>query len=202
VSGQSLGYFFNQWFYGQGYPSFTVKWKDSSNHKLYFTVTQITSMPSSVNFFRVLLPIQLNNGKKTKTIALNCIKNSQAFVVDEPGFVVKAIAIDPDTYLISKNNSAVNQQSLQAINIAEATAKITVSPNPVINTASVSLENMRGKIQLQLFNNAGIIVWNNQINVEEGSARIQIPFSSFANGIYKLLATEENGIQHSITIVK
>ncbi len=86
VSGQSLGYFFNQWFYGQGYPSFTVKWKDSSNHKLYFTVTQITSMPSSVNFFRVLLPIQLNNGKKAKTIALNCIKNSQAFVVDEPGF--------------------------------------------------------------------------------------------------------------------
>jgi len=185
VSGQNLTYFFNQWFYGQGYPSFTVKWKDSSNHKLYFNVTQITSMPSSVNFFRVLLPIRLNNGTKTKTIALNCIKKNQDFVVDEPGFVVKNIAIDPDAYLISKNNSVVNQQSLQAGNFAEATAKIIVSPNPVINTASVSLENMRGKIQLQLFNNGGNVVWVKQINVQEESTRIQIPFSFFANGIYK-----------------
>ncbi len=202
VSGQNLSYFFLQWFYGQGYPSFTVKWKDSSNHKLYFAVTQITSMPSSVNFFRVLLHIKLNNGKKEKTIALNFIKNSQAFVVDEPGFVVKSIAIDTDTYLISKNDSVVNQQSLQAVNIAEAKAKITVSPNPVINTASVSLENMRGKIQLQLFNNAGNRVWAKQINAGEESTHIQIPFSSFANGSYKLLVTGEDGAQHSITIVK
>ncbi len=103
---------------------------------------------------------------------------------------VKSIAIDPDTYLISKNDSVVNQQSLQAVNIAEAKAKITVSPNPVINTASVSVENMRGKIQLQLFNNAGSIVWAKQINaVQEESTHIQIPFSSFANGSYKLLVT-------------
>jgi aminopeptidase N len=201
ASGQKLNYFFMQWFYGEGYPSFTVKWKDSSNHKLYFTVSQTTSMPSSVNFFKVALPVQVNNGNKSAIITLECTRNNQHFILQNPGFVTKNVVIDPDNYIISKNNKVIALQSLQADEIASA-VKISVSPNPVNSIAEISIQNMHGKIQLQLFNNTGNVLWKKQINTQSSSAQIQIPFSSFISGTYRLLATEENGTQHSVTIVK
>jgi hypothetical protein len=155
-------------------------------------------MPSSVSFFKVLLPVQLNNGSQTKVIKLNCTQNNQQFVVASPGFTVTNVAIDPSNYLISNNNSVISQNSLQFA----ASEKITVSPNPVINDALVLLENMKGKIQLQLFNNAGNIVWSKQMNISQRSEHVLIPFAMLTSGIYKLLATGENHIQLFSTIVK
>jgi aminopeptidase N len=200
ASGQNLSYFFKQWFYGEGYPSFTVKWKDSSDNKLYFTVTEKTSVPSSVRFFKALLPVQLSNGLKTKsaTITLSCTHNGQDFVIDNPGFPVKSIVIDPDNYLISSNNRVIKLKNVQAV----PAAKISVGPNPVNSVATASLENFQGNIQLQLFNNSGNILWSKQINMQEASAQIQIPFSSLAHGTYTLLATEANGTRHSVIILK
>ncbi|MEP6467973.1 MAG: M1 family aminopeptidase [Parafilimonas sp.] len=200
ASGQNLNYFFHQWFYGQGYPSFTVKWKDSSNHKLYINVSETTSMPSSIKFFKVLLPLQLSNGSKTAIITLACTHNNQNFVMQNPGFITKQVVIDPDNYLISKNNKVVETTSLQADE--NASAKIIVSPNPVNTIAEVSIQNIAGKIQLQLFNNNGAVVWSKQIETQTSSTQIQIPFSSFINGTYTLLATEANGTRHAVTIMK
>ena len=195
ASGQNLNYFFNQWFYGEGYPSFTVKWKDSSDYNLYFTVSQTTSMPSSVKFFKVLLPVQVSNGTKTKLLTLTCTQKSQNFIVPNPGFATKTVVIDPDNYIISKNNKVVKMKTVQF----EAT--ITVSPNPVNDAAQISLENFHGKIQLQLFDNAGNIKWQQQM-IAQQSLQIQIPFSSFINGTYTLLAIEENGTKHTVKILK
>ncbi len=200
ASGLNLNYFFKQWFYGEGYPSFTVKWKDSSDHKLYFHVSQTTSKPSSVKFFKLPLPVQVSNGKKTKTITLFCTQKNQDFVVDNLGFITRTVTIDPDNYIISKNNKAVKIQGLQTGENNGAT--ISVSPNPVIDVAEISLKNCKGKILLQLFNNAADIVWSRQINVQESSTQIQIPFSSFNSGTYRLLAIEENGTKHSAAIIK
>ncbi len=201
ASGQSLNYFFNQWFYGEGYPTFTVTWKDSSDHKLYFTVSQTTSKPSSVKFFKAPLPVRLTNAAKTQSadIVLQCIRNDQSFVIDEPGFMVDAISIDPDKYIISKNNKTIKQtRALSEITIA----KISVSPNPVTNMANVVLENFKGKVSLQLFNNNASLVWSKQLNVLQTITPVQIPFSSFINGTYNLLVTDEKGIKQTITIVK
>lgn len=125
VSGQNLDYFFNQWFYGEGYPSFTVKWRNSSSGKLYFTVSQKTSKPASVGFFRVALPVRLSNGSQTnnKTVVLHCEYNNQEFEVDDPGFRVASVAIDPDKYFISKKNKVVKQSS-------RAQSKVAETPDP------------------------------------------------------------------------
>lgn len=202
ASGEGLNYFFKQWFYGQGYPSFTVKWKDSSNGKLYFTVKQKTSMPSSVDFFRVLLPVEVSNGKKSETIALNCTTNNQSFVVDAPNFTVTKVKIDPDAYLISANNKVARMQSLQEEAIPVSSIKILVSPNPVQSTATINLENMQGQIRLQLFDNAENIVWKKETNTKEKFMQVQIPFASITSGIYRLVVTDNSGVQQSVTIVK
>lgn len=200
ASGQNLRRFFNQWFYGEGYPSFTVQWKDSSDNKLYFTVSQTASKPSSVNFFQVALPVRVSNGNKTKTIVLNCDHNNQSFVVTSPAFTVTAVAVDPDNYLISKNNKVVAMTSLKIAPVNEAS--LAVSPNPVTSMAMVDLKNMQGKIQMQMFNNNGNVIWSKQADVQSPSTKIQIPFTSFISGNYTLTATDATGKKYTVTIVK
>src|SRR6478609_1352768 len=199
VSGQGLGYFFNQWFLGEGYPTFTVNWKDSSNSKLYFTVSQKTSKSTSVKFFKVPLPVKLSNSTNTKdtTVILACLRNNQEFVVDDPSFTVATVAIDPDKYLISKGNKVVKQQPLKNM----AIAKVSVHPNPVNTIADVVLENCKGKVLLQLFDNNANMVWSKQVSIQQPSTSIQIPFSSFIQGTYKLLVTGKN-IKQTVAIVK
>lgn len=200
VSGMKLQYFFNQWFYGQGYPSFTVKWKDSSDHNLYFTVSQTTSMPSSVKFFKVPLPVQVNNGAKTKLLTLWVTQKKQDFIVPDPGFVTKKVEIDPDHFIISKNNKVVKLKSGAEMNKGIAT--LSVSPNPVFDMAQVSLQNFHGKTLIQLFNNNGNVVWSRQLNINRQMMNVQIPFSSFNSGIYSLQVRNEEGINQSINILK
>jgi hypothetical protein len=210
ASGKNLNYFFNQWFYGEGYPSFTVQWRqDSINRKMHFTISETTSVPSSIDFFRVSLPIQLVNGANRKTVVVQFNHDNQEFQVADPGFTVNHIVIDPDKYLISKNNKAVKTSSPQNNNeniSAEAQSlekvAISVSPNPVTNIAVATLKNVKGKAELQLFNSSGSRVWNKTIDTHEQQLQIQIPFSSYPNGIYKLVLNGMNGEYYSVTISK
>ena len=124
--------------------------------------------------------------------------NNQKFFVNAPGFKVQDVKIDPDNYLISANNTVIKSSSIAA---GITALKITVNPNPVTSTAVVNLENMQGKTQLRVYNNAGNMLWSKLVE-NKASTQIQIPFSSFIHGTYRLLVTEESGAQQSVTIVK
>ncbi|MBS1745674.1 MAG: peptidase M1 [Bacteroidetes bacterium] len=199
VSGKNLDYFFNQWFYGEGYPSVTVKWKDSSNNKIYFTVSQTTSKPSSVSFFKLKkLPVQVSNGKSKRTYILNFKTNNQEFVFNSPSFNVKSVVIDPDNYLITKNNKVIAQTLQPMTDISS----VVVNPNPVTSSAQIVLKNMKGKVQMFLFDNSGNRMWNKEVDATTNSMTIPISFSAFSNGTYTLFVYDDNGIKHSVTIIK
>ena len=103
---------------GEGYPSFTVTWKDSSDHKLYLNVKQKTSMPSSVKFFKVPLPVQVSNGNQTKnllTLLLYARIKTRTLLLMIRVLLLQHIAIDPDNYLISSNNKVLRcSENLQS----------------------------------------------------------------------------------------
>ncbi|MBK8564305.1 MAG: hypothetical protein IPN76_13450 [Saprospiraceae bacterium] len=59
TSGQDLDEYFEDWFRGQGFPSYKVVWEQSSQGDVYIQLNQTTSMPSSVDFFEMPVPILL-----------------------------------------------------------------------------------------------------------------------------------------------
>jgi hypothetical protein len=81
-------------------------------------------------------------------------------------------------------------------------AKVSVHPNPVSTTANVVLENFKGNVLLELFDNNENAIWSKQVRIQQSSTNIQIPFSAFIHGTYKLLVTDKNGIKHTVAIVK
>ncbi len=104
VSGVNLDYFFNQWFYGQGYPSFQVSWSQNANNKVHIIITQTTSHPS-VQFFKLPLELVFKNGSQSKSVVIHVNGQTKQTTVDI-GFQATNVLIDPDHWIISKNNTS------------------------------------------------------------------------------------------------
>jgi hypothetical protein len=104
ASGKNLTYFFDQWYTGQGYPSYKIEWYatgTSANVK----ISQTTSH-SSVPFFRLPLPLLFKKPStgQEKLIVVDNTTNGQISVQDI-GFAAETVTFDPEHWLITKNNT-------------------------------------------------------------------------------------------------
>lgn len=102
VSGVMLDQFFKDWLYGQGYPSYNVAWSVVGNEHVRIKIRQTSSDPS-VKFFALPLALQFKNKTQQKTIVLDNKINGET-VIKKIGFVADTVIIDPEYWLISKNN--------------------------------------------------------------------------------------------------
>ena len=132
VSGTSLTEFFNDWFYGEGYPVYEVGWHQNQSNKIArFTVSQ-TQSSATVSFFEMPLSVKVNGtNDESEIIRLEVNENNQEF--DHTfSFDIASIEIDPENHLISKNNTAV-----LGIDQTDLQNNISIFPNPVINILNI-----------------------------------------------------------------
>jgi hypothetical protein len=104
ASGKNLSYFFTQWYEGQGYPSYQLQWSTVGN-TAKFKLSQTTSN-ASVDFFQLPVPLLFKNADGTlqKLVVADNTFNEQSFV-ENLGFVAETVTIDPDFWLITRNNT-------------------------------------------------------------------------------------------------
>jgi aminopeptidase N len=102
-SGLDLGEFFEDWFYGQGYPSYAVTLVELASG-VQVRINQTSSHPS-VDFFEMPVPIRFYLENVTDTLVVFDHQFSgQQYFVSLPAGVVSAV-FDPDLWLVSANNS-------------------------------------------------------------------------------------------------
>ncbi len=101
AGGQDLDEFFADWFFGEGYPSYTVQWSKNGS-RVRMEVSQRTSHPS-VDFFEMPLPIQLADQEKDTILVLDLTASGQEFEF-ELGFEPDSLYIDPDRWILSAGN--------------------------------------------------------------------------------------------------
>jgi hypothetical protein len=103
ASGKNLTYFFDQWYTGQGYPSYQVQWSPSGN-LVEVKLSQTTSHPS-VGFFQLPIPLLFRNSvtAQQKLVVLDNTSNGQLFT-ENLGFTADVVEFDPEVWLITKNN--------------------------------------------------------------------------------------------------
>ena len=135
-TGKDFTEFFNDWIYGQGYPTYQIKWNQTSDQILRFKVGQ-TQSHSSVNFFEMPLPIKVNGtGGQVAYLVLDHTTNNQNFA-KTVGFPVASIQFNYQNQIIHKNSTVTKDTSILAVNDLEKSA-IKIYPNPVKNELSIS----------------------------------------------------------------
>ncbi len=126
VSGIELTEFLNDWFYGQGYPSYTIDYIPRET-SIDLTISQITSH-NSVEFFEMPLPIKISGSGHDTIVIVNHTFSGQDFHIDLP-FTPTSIEFDPDHWILSRDNE-INMFS-KTNNAYFNASDITLYPIPV-----------------------------------------------------------------------
>lgn len=190
VSGQSLAYFFKQWYAGQGYPSFTAQWSQSGKRKATVTLSQTTSHPS-VAFYKVPLALTFKNATEEKTVVVNFTKNNQSTRVDV-GFFADTVIIDKDYQLISKDNRSVHVATPDQPPVAS----VFVSPNPFKAQLQVRLHGMQAQnLSIEIFSNAGQLIKRTTAKPQNNDETITLTVpSNLPPGNYVLHVAGKTGV--------
>ncbi len=105
--GRNFNNFFDDWYYGEGYPTYNITYFKSSPDTLLIMVNETTSAPSITPFFRGYLELTVNSPQGDTTLLVNLSNNNQVF-----SFVYRktpnGIVVDPNNWIINKTGTITN----------------------------------------------------------------------------------------------
>jgi aminopeptidase N len=139
ATGIDLTPFFEQWYFGEGYPTISARWNSIGNDVL-LEINHTTSMPASVPFFSIPLELRFNrNGLPDTIVRVEISDNSDQFYLSGLGTVTNLNAVDPNNWIINKNGTIIQDPTFTA-----STENITTSdglliyPNPSAGEINIS----------------------------------------------------------------
>ncbi len=135
TSGMDFTDFFDEWYFGEGYPTYSIEWSQN-DAGMFMKVTETTSAPSVTPLFTNLMGYKLLFFDGTDTIVyLHQTNNISNFNLPFSKEVV-LIQVDPGNWVVNQVGSIV-------VNLDEnfATGEFTIAPNPATNTLNLVFAN-------------------------------------------------------------
>ncbi len=180
ASGQSLKTFFDQWYRGEGYPSFHIQWSSVGSRAVQFKIRQSTSHPS-VGFFDIPVELTFKNGVQSKKLRVEPTINNQVFIRDI-GFMPDTVLVDEDCQIISKGNTS---KRLSGGNTGDP--YVEVFPNPIQQPFHIYLQNFKTEhVRIVLYGSDGRLVYARDVELINGAEFMEIPVQYLAKGRYIL----------------
>ena len=191
ITGTDFTYFFNQWYYGEGYPIYDIRWSQI-NDTLHIKSIQTRSVNTS-SFFKMFFDVEINydDGHHSR-IRLEQTDTINQFKVRAEG-KVKQIVFDPDRWTLQKVNSVI----IDGIASYENEPSITCFPNPVYKLLYVEFNSKTKKpITVKIYSETGKLLYQTSTSKKT----LSIDFSDYPKGIY-LLSSVINGQKNIQKIV-
>ncbi len=177
TSGKDLKELFNDWVYGQGYPTYTLSWRQNNDNSFYLIVEQKQSH-SSVDFFELNIPVQLSGDGKDTIVYFNNTENNQEFVLNID-FNVEKVTFDPDLWIISRPAQIVLYQKVLE------SEKVLLAPNPVTDKLFVRTNLPDTTVDVQIFDINGKKV--KEFNNIENPHKFKLDLKELQQGIFFIM---------------
>lgn len=166
VTGQDYSWFFNQWYYGYGFPTFTVRYGFTEN-KPWVTISQ-TPSEQLTPFFKTSMDLKLTHyDNSTSTQRIFITQNPQTFSFDLPK--IKSIQIDPKGWLLYQTGSITPSNVLDSSNVW-----FTIGPNPTTDKVEFKIASGHPNVNVSITDIAGKIVHQSQHKIQEFSIDISV----------------------------
>ena len=188
--GQPLGWFFDQWLYGEGVARAQVRW-NQVGQTLVVEVVQTATAPASVPFFRMPLEIDYTPGpgQPAITTRFEQTQPTQLFAVALPaGVTVNNAVVDPRKWNLLQILRSRRDPGLVLGRAADvAAARLTVFPNPCAQFLTVPAAH--GARTADVFDLTGRRVQRTHL----AATAEQLATGALAPGTYVLRLTDANG---------
>ncbi|MEW6773941.1 MAG: M1 family aminopeptidase [Bacteroidota bacterium] len=185
-TGQNLTQFFNQWYFGEGYPTFNVKWNYFGN-TLIIQSTQTTSKPSSVPLFITPIEYKLIRSSGGDTIIRVMHSNPTETYTFTINGNVTGIQVDPNNWIINKTIGPTKDVTLD-IQGHSNQISINIYPNPVSDILYVESPEILNK-EIEVFDLMGKNIFRKHCN----NSLETIDLSNYSQGMYFLIIKDIDG---------
>ena len=150
VSGQSLGYFFDEWVFGEKYPVYTFSWKtwnESGQDFASVTIDQVTRTDNP-RFFTMPVDIQMKAAGWDTTISVMHQFSGQVFQF--------ALPARPDSVILDPGDWVLKQVLPSEVTLPQEIILMQNYPNP-FNAGTVIVYRLPSRMQvnLRVFNALG-----------------------------------------------
>ena len=187
----SLTEYFNDWYYGQGFPNYSISWAQAQD-TIYFVVDQ-TPSNNSVSFFEMKVPLQLWSQGNDTILVLNNQINHQKFIIPMQE-KIDSVIFDPDMWLIAKDTIYNNTGILLA-----AINELQIFPNPTNDKMNVILPENESSRIVQILDLNGKQIINQNLTGNQ----IIINVSGISSGTYLLkVVTNRQTYKKKIEILR
>ena len=182
-TGKDFTEFFNDWIYGQGYPSYQIKWNQTADKVIRFTVGQTQSHPS-VNFYEMPLPIKVTGtAGQVVYLALDHTSNNQGFA-EALTFNVASVQFNYDNQIITKGSTVTKDTGILAVNDL-SNNELRIYPNPVKD--QLSLDGISKDEKYEIYSLDGKKVKSGTVATKK-----TINVNALPKGVYLLKIAEKN----------
>ncbi|MCB0380107.1 MAG: T9SS type A sorting domain-containing protein [Flavobacteriales bacterium] len=176
LSGLDLTEFFNDWYYGEGFPSYQITWAQNGTD-VFFKVNQ-TQSHNSVAFFDIPIPIYLKGQGLDTTVVFDHTFSGQHFTISIP-FTIDSVFFDPELWILSKNN-IVTYDINTSFSHEFLDSQVDIYPNPTNNILSIS--SLKPITKVIVYDALGKQI--KQLVIGEGDIKLDVNTTNFPKGIY------------------
>ncbi len=165
-SGVNLDAFFEQWYFGEGYPTYSVRWEQVGPDALV-EITHTSSKPTITPTFTNPIDLRFNRvGVPDTTIRFDITANTQLFSIANLGTLstTSTLTIDPLNWVINQTGTIVQDNSL-AVSENILPAEISIIPNP--SHGIFELTNTPDQTPLIVYDVFGKIVFKTQYQANQ-----------------------------------
>lgn len=198
-SGLNLAPIFEQWYFGEGYPTYSVRWNTSLGN-LHLKISHSCTMPSVTPKFTNALEVKFKrSGQSDTTIRFEIGSNNDLFLVPGLGNVTGITAVDPKNWVVNKLGNTTKDPTLVVTGAAETVTiedDMEIAPNPVQNQLKINTKRS-GLQHLNVLDPQGRLVLK-----QDFVSHLDLDMSSYPAGIYLFQLSEKNGPGKTYRLVR
>lgn len=192
TSGMDFTQFFNQWYFGEGYPTYSIEWSQNEMG-IYMEISQTVSEPSITPLFEMLMAYKFSFYDGTDTIVYliqTANMNSFALPITKE---ITSIQVDPDNWVVNHVGSiTVGLDGNERIN------SFTILPNPANKILSlIFASNDPANRIIKILDVSGTV----RINLKSDINQVVIDISGLSAGSY-IIQVEEGKSTFSKKFIK
>lgn len=157
-TGKNFSDFTEQWYMGEGYPTYSVKW-NTVGSDILVQINQTVSRPAVTPLFTNDLELKFDRATLPDTVIRFQINGAQNhFLIPNTSNITNILQIDPNNWIINKTNGIVKDPSF-TVSIAENELESLVSlyPNPTLGFLSIDMKNL-GNYEVSVLDTKGKII--------------------------------------------
>ena len=189
---------FEQWYFGEGHPTYTTRWNNVSGN-LHLRITQAVSAPTVTPKFTNPLEIRFKRtGLPDTTVRFDVTGTTTNIIVPGMGNVSSIFSVDPNNWIVNRTGLTSRDPNLVLTSIENVTEKEnwTVFPNPAKGLVQVS-GSSNGDAVLKVLNTKGKFLFSKRFNQETS-----VDLTEFPSGIYLFKIEENDGLGKTFRLIR